>query len=75
MSKRGAMGVADFMAKAVKQQIQPSTADMLKARTGMALHPKEPALPMGVPAADSMSLPKLRIKTLDELKLMNRSGS
>jgi hypothetical protein len=48
---------------------------MLKARTGMALHPKEPALPMNTPAQDSKSLQKPRIKTLDELKLMNRSGS
>jgi flagellar protein FlgJ len=75
MAKRGAMGVADFMAKAVKQQTQPSTLDMLKARSGMALHPKEPAMPMTTPAQDSKSLAKPRIKTLDELKLMNRSGS
>ena len=75
MAKRGAMGVADFMAKAVKQQTQPSTADMLKARTGMALHPAEQAMPMGKPAELSMTLQKPRIKTLDELKLMNRSGS
>jgi len=75
MSKRGAMGVADFMAKAVKQQIQPSTADMLKARAGMHLHPAEPAMPMGTPVDNSLILQKPRIKTLDELKLMNRSGS
>ena len=75
MSKRGAMGVADFMAKAVKQQIQPSTADMLKARAGMPLHPAEPAMPMGTPVDNSLILQKPRIKTLDELKLMNRSGS
>ena len=75
MSKRGAMGVADFMAKAVKQQIQPSTADMLKARTAMPLHPQELAKPMGAPAQDSKALTQPRIKTLDEMKLMNRSGS
>jgi Rod binding domain-containing protein len=75
MAKRGAMGVADFMAKAVKQQTQPSTVDMLKARTAMPLHPQELSKPLGAPAQDSKALPKLRIKTFDELKLMNRSGS
>ena len=75
MAKRGAMGVADFMAKAVKQQTQPSTLDMLKARTAMPLHPQELAKPMGAPAQDSKALTQPRIKTLDEMKLMNRSGS
>jgi len=75
MAKRGAMGVADFMAKAVKQQTQPSTVDMLKARTAMPLHPKELSKPLGVPAQDSKALTQPRIKTLDEMKLMNRSGS
>jgi Rod binding domain-containing protein len=75
MAKRGAMGVADFMAKAVKQQIQPSTVDMLKARTAMPLHPQEFAKPLLSPAQDSKLLPKPHIKTLDELKLMKRSGS
>ena len=43
MAKRGAMGVADFMAKAVKQQIAtPSAAEVLNARQtqGMPLHPE-----------------------------------
>lgn len=75
MAKRGAMGVADFMAKAVKQQTQPSTVDMLKARTAMPLHPPELSKPLGVPAQDSKALTQPRIKTLDEMKLMNRSGS
>jgi len=75
MAKRGAMGVADFMAKAVKQQTQPSTVDMLKARTAMPLHPQEFAKPLLAPAQDSKLLPKPHIKTFDELKLMHRSGS
>lgn len=74
MAKRGAMGVADFMAKAVKQS-QPSTVDMLKARAAMPLNPQEPALPMGQRATPALVLPKPHIKTLDELKLMHRSGS
>jgi flagellar protein FlgJ len=43
MAKRGAMGVADFMAKAVKQQIAtPSAAEVLNARQtqGMTLRPE-----------------------------------
>ena len=43
MAKRGAMGVADFMAKAVKQQIAtPSAAEVLNARQtqGMPLRPE-----------------------------------
>ena len=50
MAKRGAMGVADFMAKAVKQQIAttPSAAEVLSARQqqGMPLHPELTAMPL-----------------------------
>jgi flagellar protein FlgJ len=53
MAKRGAMGVADFMERAVKAKMpkQPSTADMLKAREqqGMTLNPPAQAMPL-VPA-------------------------
>ena len=39
MAKRGAMGVADFMAKAVKQQISatPSASEVLNARQSQGL--------------------------------------
>jgi len=39
------------------------------------LHPQELSKPLGVPAQDSKALTQPRIKTLDEMKLMNRSGS
>ncbi len=48
MAKRGAMGVADFMERAVKAKMpkQPSTADRLKAREqqGIALNPPAQAM-------------------------------
>jgi len=49
MSKRGAMGVADFMAKAVKQQIAtPTAAEVLNARQpkGIPLHPELTPMPL-----------------------------
>ena len=50
MAKRGAMGVADFMAKAVKQQISatPSSLEVLNARQtqGMPLRPELTPLPL-----------------------------
>ena len=49
MAKRGALGVADFMAKAVKQQIAtPTAAEVLNARQpkGMPLHPELPPMPL-----------------------------
>ena len=49
MAKRGAMGVADFMAKAVKQQIAtPSAAEVLNARQtqGMPLRPDLTPMPL-----------------------------
>ena len=49
MAKRGAMGVADFMAKAVKQQIAttPSASEVLNARQsqGLPLRPELTPLP------------------------------
>jgi len=77
MAKRGALGVADYMAKAVKQS-QPSTADMLKARPagGMPLNPKEPALPVNTtPAANPMQFKTPVIKPLLEPKKMLGGGS
>jgi len=53
MAKRGAMGVADFMERAVKSKMpaQQSTLDMLRAREqqGMALNPPAQAMSL-VPA-------------------------
>jgi Rod binding domain-containing protein len=49
MAKRGAMGVADFMAKAVKQQIAtPSAAEVLNARQtqGIPLRPELTPMPL-----------------------------
>ena len=66
MAKRGAMGVADFMAKAVKQQIAttPSAAEVLKARQqqGMPLHPELTAMPLQRNMGKSIPL------TVDKLK-------
>jgi len=82
MSKRGAMGVADFMARAVKQQTTPtpSTADMLKARgqAGMALNPKQEAIPLPTAAdlAKGLAMEKpMRIKSLQEFKMPFSGGS
>jgi flagellar protein FlgJ len=73
MSKRGALGVADFMERAVKQQQQaPSTDALLKSRsTGIALNP--PQQPMALPTAADLNkgfaLEKaLPLKTLQEFK-------
>ena len=75
MAKRGSMGVADFMERAVKAKMpQPqSTADMLKAREqqGMALHP--PAQPMSLTPAPKkvFELEKPSFKPLrDSMKLL-----
>jgi Rod binding domain-containing protein len=66
MAKRGAMGVADFMAKAVKQQIAttPSAAEVLSARQqqGMPLHPELNAMPLQRNMGKSIPL------TVDKLK-------
>ena len=75
MSKRGAIGVADFMAKAVKQQTAPppSTLEMLQARQkgGIPLHAKENAMPLGTAPAQAMELVKPKIKPLNTSKLLN----
>jgi len=77
MAKRSALGVAEYMGKAVKQNL-PSTADMLKAREvgGMALNPKEPALPLNMtPAANPMQFKTPVIKPLHDAKKMLGGGS
>jgi Rod binding domain-containing protein len=74
MSKRGALGVADFMERAVKQQQAPapSTDALLKSRgKGMALNPKQQPIPLPT-AADlnkGFALEKaLPLKSLQEFK-------
>ncbi len=75
MAKRGAMGVADFMERAVKQRMpaQQSTADLLKAREqqGMALHPPAQALSLVPAAKKAFELDKPTFKPLrDSMKLL-----
>jgi Rod binding domain-containing protein len=74
MSKRGALGVADFMERAVKQQQAPapSTDALLKSRgKGIALNPKQQPIPLPT-AADlnkGFALEKaLPLKSLQEFK-------
>ena len=81
MSKRGAMGVADFMARAVTQQTAPapSTADMLKARdkSGIPLATKPAPIPLPTAAdlAKGFALEKpMRIKTMQEFKMPFSGG-
>ena len=67
MAKRGAMGVADFMAKAVKQQIAtPSAAEVLNARQtqGMPLHPELTAMPLQRNMGKAIPLTVDKIKPL-----------
>jgi Rod binding domain-containing protein len=74
MSKRGALGVADFMERAVKQQQSPamSTQALLNGRDkALALNPKQQPIPL--PTADDLSkgfaLEKsLPLKSLQEFK-------
>ena len=68
MSKRSALGVADYMAKAVKQQISttPSAAEVLNARQqqGMPLHPELAAMPLQRNMGKSIPLTVDKIKPL-----------
>ena len=74
MSKRGALGVADFMERAVKQQQSPaaSTQAMLNARDkAMALHPQQQSMPLPTAAElnKGFALEKsLPLKSLQEFK-------
>jgi Rod binding domain-containing protein len=74
MSKRGALGVADFMERAVKQQQSPvpSTDALLKSRgKGIALNPKQQpiALPTAAELNKGFALEKaLPLKSLNEFK-------
>jgi flagellar protein FlgJ len=75
MSKRGAMGVGEFMERAVKQQMSapPSTDTLLKARgKSVPLNTKQApiALPSAADLVKGMKLDQpLRIKSLKELNL------
>jgi len=74
MSKRGALGVADFMERAVKQQQAPapSTDALLKSRgNGIALNPKQQPIPLPTAAdlSKGFALEKaLPLKSLNEFK-------
>ena len=74
MSKRGALGVADFMERAVKQQQAPapSTDALLKARgKGIPLNPKQQPIPLPTAAelSKGFALEKaLPLKSLQEFK-------
>ena len=74
MSKRGALGVADFMERAVKQQQMPapSTDALLKARgKGIPLNPKQQPIPLPTEAelSKGFALEKsLPLKSLQEFK-------
>jgi flagellar protein FlgJ len=73
MSKRGALGVADFMERAVKQQQPvPSTDALLKSRgKGIALNPKQQPIPLPTAAdlSKGFALEKaLPLKSLQEFK-------
>ena len=75
MAKRGAMGVADFMERAVRQRMpaQQSTADMLKAREqqGMALNPPAQAIPLTATTTKPFALEKPTLKPLRESMKLN----
>jgi flagellar protein FlgJ len=68
MAKRGAMGVGDFMERAVRAKMpaQASTLDMLKARqqTGMELHPQAPAMSLTPAPKKPFELEKPTLKPL-----------
>ena len=74
MSKRGALGVADFMERAVKQQQAPapSTDALLKSRgKGIPLNPKQQPIPLPTAAElnKGFALEKaLPLKSLQEFK-------
>ena len=81
MSKRGALGVAAFMERAVKQQgtPQPSTEALLKARgKAMPLNPKQE--PMSLPTAADLAKGILmekpaRIKSMKEFNMPFSGGA
>ena len=72
MSKRNALGVANFIERAVKQQTPP-TADVLKARQkgGMPLQLPATPMPLHTPAQpQGLPLDKPHIKSLKEVNMV-----
>ncbi len=80
MAKRGALGVADFMERAVKQQQSPapSTDALLKSRgKGISLHPNQEPIPLPTAAQlnKGFALEKpLPLKSLQEFKMPFSGG-
>ena len=70
MSKRGALGVADFLERAVKQQT-PMAADVLKTREGKGMPLHAPVQPMSLQPKAQQGLPldKPQIKPLDNPRM------
>lgn len=70
MSKRSALGVADFLERAVKQQT-PTAADLLKARQtqGMPLHTPSAPMSLQPKAPQGLPLEKPQIKPLHNPRL------
>ena len=81
MSKRGALGVGDFLERAVKQQgtPQPSTEALLKARgKAIPLNPKQQpmALPTAADLAKGILMEKpARIKSMKEFNMPFSGGA
>lgn len=74
MAKRSALGVGDFIERAVKQRI-PAAADVLKARDSHGLPLHTPAAPMSLqtPTQQGLSLQqKPLIKSLKEVHMQRR---
>ena len=71
MSKRGSLGIGNFLERAVQNQTTPaSTTAFLQSREkakGMALHPKQDPIALPTGEAKGLALPKEpRIKTMKE---------
>ena len=77
MSKRNAMGVANFLERAVKQRAPVAAADALKARQQSGMPLNLPATPMPLQQQQPQGLPleKPQIKSLKELNMMPKPRS
>ena len=67
MSKRNSLGVANFLERAVRQQM-PAAAEVLKARDGKGLPLHTPAQPMSLQPGEARGLPLERpvLKNLND---------
>ena len=81
MSKRNSLGVANFLERAVRQQM-PAAADVLKTRDGKGMPLHTPAQPMSLQPGEGRGLPLERPsvpKSLDEWRgaprAMNGGGA